>query len=160
MGTRAKKSRPAQSQGNGGTVLAILESAKLVIDTNVVLDMLVFDDERGANLLNSVQAGQCVWLATAAMREECARVLDYPQISKRRAYYGKSVAWVLQQYDALCQFQPVAAPAPFRCKDKDDQIYIDLACALQAQLLSKDRHILSMRKRLGRVGVVVRSGWS
>jgi predicted nucleic acid-binding protein len=38
--------------------------------------------------------------------------------------------------------------APLRCSDPDDQKFIDLAVARQALLLSKDRAVLSMTKRL------------
>jgi predicted nucleic acid-binding protein len=57
------------------------------------------------------------------------------------------------------QLQPVASKAPFTCKDADDQKFIDLAVAHRAPLLSKDRAVLSMTKRLLTLGVVVASGW-
>jgi predicted nucleic acid-binding protein len=46
------------------------------------------------------------------------------------------------------------------CKDPDDQVFIDLAVARGALLLSKDRAVLVMRKRLAARGVVVRSDWA
>ena len=42
----------------------------------------------------------------------------------------------------------VAPRAPCVCKDADDQKFIDLAVAHAAILLSKDRAVLSLRKRL------------
>jgi predicted nucleic acid-binding protein len=39
------------------------------------------------------------------------------------------------------------------CSDADDQKFIDLAVAHQALLLSKDLHIISMRKKLLALGV-------
>jgi predicted nucleic acid-binding protein len=38
--------------------------------------------------------------------------------------------------------------APCVCKDPDDQVFIDLAVAHGALLLSKDQAVLTMRKRL------------
>jgi predicted nucleic acid-binding protein len=38
--------------------------------------------------------------------------------------------------------------APLRCADPDDQKFIDLAVQHKAQLLSKDRAVLCMAKRL------------
>ena len=38
-------------------------------------------------------------------------------------------------------------------------VFIDLAVAYRAPLLSKDRAVLSMAKRLLTLGVVVASGW-
>jgi predicted nucleic acid-binding protein len=49
--------------------------------------------------------------------------------------------------------RPVAPKAPYTCKDPDDQKFIDLAVAHQASLLSKDKAVLVMRKRLLKLGV-------
>ncbi|MEY3944293.1 MAG: hypothetical protein RL697_306, partial [Pseudomonadota bacterium] len=54
-----------------------------VLDTNIVLDLWVFDDPVSAPLRASVESGDTSWLATASMREELARVLDYPHIARR-----------------------------------------------------------------------------
>jgi predicted nucleic acid-binding protein len=43
------------------------------------------------------------------------------------------------------------------CSDADDQIFIDLAVAHQAVLLSKDQAVLSMQKRLSALGVQAKS---
>jgi len=56
---------------------------KRVLDTNIVLDLWVFDEPQAEALRVSVETGHTHWLATAAMREELARVLAYPQIAKR-----------------------------------------------------------------------------
>ena len=66
---------------------------------------------------------------------------------------------MLALWDAQVQLQPVATKAPYTCKDADDQKFIDLAVAYRAPLLSKDRAVLSMAKRLLTLGVVVASGW-
>ena len=42
----------------------------------------------------------------------------------------------------------VAVKARLTCGDPDDQKFIDLAVAGKALLLSQDRHLLSMSKRL------------
>jgi len=44
-----------------------------VLDTNIVLDLWVFDEPRAEALRLSVEAGHTHWLATAAMRDELAR---------------------------------------------------------------------------------------
>jgi predicted nucleic acid-binding protein len=43
----------------------------------------------------------------------------------------------------------------FTCKDADDQKFIDLAAAHRAQLLSKDKAVLCMARRLKTLGVAV-----
>lgn len=120
----------------------------VVIDTNIVLDAFVFNDAAAQPLLNGLKDGTLRWLATQPMRVELERVLDYPQIAKRRARQQMDASEVLAQFDTLAQLQPVAAKAPVTCKDPDDQKFIDLAVAHQTLLLSKDHAVLCMKKRL------------
>ena len=130
----------------------------LVLDTNIVLDMLVFRDPRTdalhAALFANPEIPDLLWLATAPMREELARVLDYPHIAVRLAFHGLQAVQVLSQFDARARIVPVAPKAPATCKDPDDQKFIDLAVSQGATLLSIDKAVLCMRKRLMKLGVV------
>ncbi len=133
----------------------------LVLDTNIVLDLFVFTDPASAALRSAVVGGAVRWLVTAAMREELARVLAYPAIVQRLARHGEhATAAVLQAFDQHSHPAPVAPKAAYTCKDRDDQPFIDLAVAHRATLLSKDAHVLSMAKRLARLGVVVSRQWA
>ena len=120
----------------------------IVLDTNIVLDLLVFDDPAAGPLKAALAAGDLRWLATPAMRDELARVLDYPKIAPRLAFYGRAASAVLAAFDAQAEPADVAPRAPLTCQDPDDQKFIDLAVAHRAQLLSKDRAVLCMKKRL------------
>ncbi len=131
----------------------------VVIDTNIVLDIWVYQDPATPSLLNALEEGKLHWLATAPMREELLRVLDYPHIAQRRNRDGVSAEAVLAHFDRLAQMHPVAPKAPYVCKDEDDQKFIDLAAAHQALLLSKDKQVLSLTNRLARLGVAVRQKW-
>jgi putative PIN family toxin of toxin-antitoxin system len=124
----------------------------IVIDTNVVLDLLVFNDPACATLKQALADGQHRWIATLPMREELARVLAYPKIVLRLAFYQRSADEVLAQFDRHAQIVPVAPRASVRCTDADDQCFIDLAVQHQALLLSKDGAVLSMAKRLAALG--------
>lgn len=126
---------------------------KIVLDTNVVLDLLVFDDPATPPLAEALAAGQLQWIATPVMREELARVLAYPHIVGRLAYYQLTAAEVLAAFDRQAQLVDVAPKAPMVCKDPDDQKFIDLAVAHGAPLLSKDHAVLKLRKRLLAQGV-------
>jgi putative PIN family toxin of toxin-antitoxin system len=129
----------------------------LVLDTNVVLDAFVFDDAAARPLLPAMQAGQFRWLATAAMRDELARVLDYAKIRPRLAFRGLAAADVLAHFDRHATMVEVPGKAPVTCGDPDDQKFIDLAVATSALLLSKDGEVLAMRKRLARLDVTARA---
>ena len=131
----------------------------LVLDTNIVLDLFVFDDPKAKPLLRALQDGAALWLATAPMREELARVLAYPHIAARMVARGTEAAAVLAGFERHAELVDEAARAPYICKDADDQKFIDLAAAHQAVLLSKDAQVLCMRNRLVRVGVAARPAW-
>lgn len=131
--------------------------AALVLDTNVVLDVFVFGDEAARPVLPALQGGHWQWLATAAMRDELGRVLAYPLIARRLDATGLQVDDVLGAFDRHARLvdAPPAAPRSLCCSDPDDQKFIDLAVARQACLLSKDRAVLSLRKRLATWSVQV-----
>jgi putative PIN family toxin of toxin-antitoxin system len=82
------------------------------------------------------------------MRDELARVLAYPQIIPRLNFYELTAEAVLAAFDQHARIVDVAAKANVTCSDPDDQKFIDLAVTHQALLLSKDQHVLSMKKRL------------
>jgi predicted nucleic acid-binding protein len=126
-----------------------------VLDTNIVLDLWVFDEPQAETLRTSLESGSTQWLATAAMREELARVLAYPQIAKRLTHRLLPASAVLDHFDRWAQRQPTAPKAPYACKDADDQKFIDLAVQHTAALHSKDAQVLCMKKRLARCGVAL-----
>ena len=59
---------------------------KVVLDTNIVLDLMLFGDPATPPLKAALAAGELLWIATPPMREELARVLAYPQIAPRLTY--------------------------------------------------------------------------
>ena len=125
----------------------------IVIDTNIVLDRLVFNDVLAQPLKQALQAGELDWLATQAMRDELARVLGYPKIVLRLNFYQRSADEVLAEFDRHARLVEVAAKASLTCSDADDQKFIDLAVAHQALLLSKDQAVISMSKRILAQGI-------
>ena len=124
----------------------------LVIDTNIVLDVFVFKDAAALPVRKGLEEGTLRWIATQAMRDELERVLAYPQILPRLAFYELTAAQVLESFDKYSQRVEAATKAPVTCKDPDDQRFIDLAVTHEATLLSKDRAVLSMKKRLAALG--------
>jgi putative PIN family toxin of toxin-antitoxin system len=125
----------------------------IVLDTNIVLDLFVFNDPATPALLQALQAGALRWVASQPMRDELERVLAYTHIVPRLTYYELSAEQVLERFDALVQIVEVAPKVQLICKDADDQKFIDLAAAHQAVLLSKDHAVLALAKRLRSFGV-------
>ena len=126
---------------------------QLVLDTNVVLDLLVFADPRMRTLSEGLAAGSLHWLATPAMREELVRVLAYPKLAPRVALHRGEALVVLQDFDRHARLLDPPARAGVTCGDPDDQKFVDLAVAHRCVLLSKDRDVLRMRKRLAQLQV-------
>jgi putative PIN family toxin of toxin-antitoxin system len=124
----------------------------LVIDTNVVLDAFVFNDVRTVSLVSALRDGAVRWIATQAMRDELERVLAYPHIVKRLAFYQLEAQHVLERFDRHVSLHETAARASAHCADVDDQKFIDLAVAHGALLVSKDRQVLKMGKRMEALG--------
>ena len=121
---------------------------KLVIDTNIVLDLFVFRDEGARELHEAIAARQVEWLTTAAMRAELACVLAREKLTARLAAAGLTAEAVLESFDRHACLVDAAGASAARCRDPDDQKFIDLAMAHDATLLSKDAKVLALRRKL------------
>ena len=130
-----------------------MPSQPIVLDTNIVLDVFVFNDPAAERVRQALAEQQLDWLATQPMRDELARVLAYPKIALRLAFYKLTAGDVLAKFDQDARLVAVAPKASLTCSDADDQKFIDLAVQHHALLLSKDKDIVSMRKRLLAQGV-------
>ena len=119
----------------------------------MLLDWLVFRDPSVQALAEDIGSGRLRWIATGAMREELERVLAYPQVAR----FGPDLLAVAALWDRHATLHPApVAPAPMRCGDPDDQMFIDLAVALRARwLLTKDRELLRLAPRARAFGVEV-----
>ena len=133
-----------------------MQAKPLVLDTNIVLDVWVFNDAKTALLKQAIETGEFEWLATKAMRDELERVLAYPKIASRLHFYKLIAEDVLGKFDCHAKLIDVAPKAHATCTDADDQKFIDLAVVHQALLLSKDNAVTSMAKRLVVLGVRAR----
>ena len=135
-----------------------------VLDTNVVLDLLHFDDVAARPLLGALESGRVHCVKTPETLEELRRVLTYPEFELD----DSAQAAIFERYQALSLTVETAAPTagmshkgtpihyglkPMwsrmpRCSDPDDQKFLELAAASGAQLLvSKDRALLKLRRR-------------
>ena len=130
----------------------------VVIDTNRVLDLWLFDDPQVTALRQVVRGGAVRWLATAAMRGELARVLGYPPIAAQLQRRRRDAAQVLAAFDRWARLMPVAPSSAVRCADPDDQMFIDLAVAWRAGLFSKDGEVLTLGRRLALLGAPAHAG--
>lgn len=139
-------------------------SLALVLDTNVVLDWLVFRDSTVEGLRTAVEQRRITIITHAAAIEELRRVLAYPQC-KLSAVDQEAL---LNRYRTSCHepalptgftLENLLLPAGFpSCRDADDQHFLALAYHAKADgLLTKDRQVLKLRKRAARFGVTIAS---
>lgn len=126
----------------------------IVLDTNVVLDWLVFRNSECTALAAALVAGDLRWVATQAMRDELAHVLARGHLDA----WAPDLASLWACWDRHCTELPTSAPTGppgrLRCADPDDQKFIDLAVACKARwLLSRDRAVLRLARHLREHGV-------
>ncbi len=131
----------------------------VVLDTHIALDVCLFDDPRDLTLREQLQTHQTQWLTCDAMRQEFVRVLSYPKVIRAvsKFWSAEGVAGRTQQavhkFDAWATPVAAAASAPVRCTDPDDQMFIDLACAHGAELISRDEAVCKAWRRCRRLGL-------
>ena len=119
---------------------------RVVIDTQVVMDWLVFADARLTPLAEALEAGQLEWIGSPAMLDELRHVLGRGVAADRQP----DLVSIEAVFARLCR-SVEAEPAPavrLVCRDRDDQKFIDLAVAERATwLISRDKAVLALRKR-------------
>lgn len=125
---------------------------RIVLDTNVCLDLFVFQDARWATLLAALESGAVQAVTRADCRDEYRFVLHYPHLPVDEGTRAVSE----QRFDTLVQL--VDAPAkPVRlpvCSDKDDQKFLELARDAGAQvLITKDKALLKLGKKTAQAGL-------
>ena len=128
---------------------------RLVLDTNVWLDLLLFEDPRCRRLADALANGGAVALVDAPCRDEWLRVLDYPVLRLDAARCSDLQA----RFDAMttradAPVRPLPWPALPRCSDPDDQKLLTLACTAHASaLLTRDAALLALASRTRRAGL-------
>jgi putative PIN family toxin of toxin-antitoxin system len=138
------------------------DALRLVLDTNVVIDWLAFDDPYMTPLRARAAAGTVVVLTHDAAIAEFERVLGYPEL---RLIESRRVA-ALARYRAQTQWAAMPAgfatnawqlPAGFpSCRDRDDDLFLALAYHSKANaLVTRDKVLLKMRKRVRKFGVAI-----
>ena len=132
-----------------------MQPQRLVLDTNAWLDLLLFADARCLPLQAALDQGAAIVLTDQACRAEWHRVLGYPALRLSDSHAKQ----LRDRYDALAvQVDAPVRPQPWptlpRCKDADDQKFLELACAGHASaLLTRDDALLSLGRRTLRAGL-------
>jgi putative PIN family toxin of toxin-antitoxin system len=126
----------------------------VVFDTNVLLDLFVFNDFRALHLKQALIEGNIEALATQKTLEEFSDVIARPLFSLDQAQQELihnqwlSLARVLDDQNLL--------KAPWACQDPDDQVFLDLAyTAKPCSLISKDNEVLRFANKAATEQVLI-----
>lgn len=133
--------------GGSGAETTGTARRRVVLDTNVLVSLWIFADSRYAPLRAALEDGRWQALTSDACFAEFTRVLAYPQFA---CALDRQLA-ALTDYRRLAVSVNAASadPAPLpRCKDRDDQKFLELARDGVAEwLVTADRALLVLARR-------------
>ncbi|MEY4496239.1 MAG: hypothetical protein RL744_1303 [Pseudomonadota bacterium] len=130
----------------------------VVLDTNILLDIFVFDDQRASNLKQAIVDGIITAIASQKTFLEFADVISRPLFKLNAARQGA----ILAQWQSIAQLHDDSnlAPAPWKCQDPDDQIFLDLAYQVRPSILiSKDNAVLNIAGRAAQEDILITSDY-
>ena len=131
----------------------------VVFDTNVLLDIFVFNDFRAIHLKQKLMDGQINALASPKTIEEFADVISRPLFGLEQV----DQEHLVRQWHNLAKMvdDESLINAPWRCQDPDDQVFLDLAyTAKPCLLISKDNEVLKLTQRAIKEGVLITSDYT
>lgn len=125
---------------------------RIVIDTNVLLDLWIFEERRTRSLLSALAHRRVLALRSAETDDELRDVLGRTQFSLP----ADRQALLLQSWQSIAQPVSRVFAAPWHCTDPCDQKFLDLAHTAQATvLLTKDKALLKVNRRARRDGLLI-----
>ena len=121
---------------------------RLVLDTNVWLDWLVFKDAGLALLRKAYAAGKVQILIDDACMAEIPRVLAYDL--GKHSLDGPRQEKVVEEVEGVTSKSTSSHSLSLpRCSDPDDQKFLELAAGARADaLVTKDTALLELKKRV------------
>ena len=146
LGRRLEQNAIVFVQEGSPAELVLLRAMRLVLDTQVWLDWLVFDEPTLAGLRAAVGGGRAEVLIDGPCLAELERVLAYPlgrkvDVAACLAACRKIVNFVENGNEET----PSGLPT---CRDPDDQKFVTLAAGAHADcLVTRDRELLRLTRR-------------
>ncbi len=138
----------------------MISNLRVVLDTNVVLDLLLFRDPRVLPLEAAQADGRVQMLSDGECSEELRQVLIRP-LFKLDSLAQEAMLLAYRRLIQECGAQATERPRQERprqlpkCRDRDDQKFLELAWRAGASLLTRDKDLLKMRGACARAGGLV-----
>lgn len=131
----------------------------VIFDTNVLLDLFVFNDLRATDLKHALLNKKINAHASSSTLEEFADVLSRPLFAlESNAQKAIHELWTSQ---ASIIEENSLIKAPWQCRDLDDQIFLDLAFTTKpCFLITKDHEILKLANQAAPTGVLITSDYN
>jgi putative PIN family toxin of toxin-antitoxin system len=127
---------------------------RLVLDTNVWLDWLVFDEPAIAPLRQARDARRIEIVMDVACEAELVRVLAY-DLGRHSIDAEAQAACIAHCRGIVKGVQAGLAEGLPQCRDPDDQKFLALAFAARADfLVTKDQALLELARRVERFRIV------
>jgi putative PIN family toxin of toxin-antitoxin system len=127
---------------------------RIVLDTNVCLDLFVFCDPRWQQLLNAIRQGSVEAVTRADCKMEWSLVLSYERFHLDETAREKIHALFDEHIRMMTPPAPSDGVRLPVCRDPDDQKFIELAHAAQADILiSKDKALLKLARKTAKAGL-------
>ena len=126
----------------------------VVFDTNVLLDLFVFNDFRALHLKQALLDQKIDALVSPKTLEEFADVISRPLFSLETVEQEK----ILLQWASLVRVldDQSLLSSPWRCQDPDDQVFLDLAFTVRpCTLISKDLEVLKFAAHAAKENVLI-----
>jgi uncharacterized protein len=125
----------------------------IVLDTNVVLDLVLFRDPGAEPIAQAIRSGVAVPVTSHACVDELRRVLAYPQLKLDLQSQSAALESFMAQatfYSAQALTMPAGLPL---CTDADDQKFLELAWHSNAHcLITKDKALLRLARAMAKLG--------
>ena len=131
----------------------------VIFDTNVLLDLFVFNDIRALHLKQALIEGKLQALATQSTLEEFADVIARPLFSLDESVQER----IRLQWQGLAQIRDDQSliKAPWMCQDPDDQVFLDLAYTEKpCILISKDNEVLRFANQAAKEHVLITADYT
>jgi len=131
----------------------------VIFDTNVLLDLFVFNDIRALHLKQALIEGELQALATQSTLEEFADVIARPLFSLDESLQEQ----IRLQWQDLAQIRDDQSliRAPWICQDPDDQVFLDLAYTEKpCILISKDNEVLRFANQATKEQVLITADYT
>ena len=131
----------------------------VIFDTNVLLDLFVFNDFRVLHLKQALIDGKIDALASPKTLTEFSDVIARPLFALSAEQQEK----IILQWHGLARViaDEALIKAPWACQDPDDQVFLDLAYTNKpCSLISKDNEVLRFAKPAEKEQVFITSDYT